>query len=361
MADIEHLIEDLLNENPVTRMSAAIALNEAANSGQDISLSYHTLRILLHDADKEVRYASAEALSHRFKSKGDANLEKHGKKLEVFKESSNEEKLRTISWVASIVTQDKEACAEDKCIEFALPMIAISLFDKDIGIVLAALKAIKVAANDGQDVVDVIPSVVKLLSSEQDEVRKQASVVLQQIAINEVDLTDHLPILYHHLFSSHNSVKFGVADALTYFYAINGDWYEVKKLLNHKDKDVRQEAAGTLAQGNKIDLEQIFPDVKKLLADDNEDVQIVAAKTIAKGAKEIKDIKLILPIVKEQLSSSKDDNRVYAARIVEEIFKDKPEDMQGSLEPLMLDFELRLTAEQNPKIKEIVARVLLSC
>ena len=45
-----------------------------------------------------------------------------------------------------------------------------------------------------------------------------------------------------------NPVKLAIADTLTFHYAIKKKWAKVRELIEHEDKEIRQEAIGTLGR-----------------------------------------------------------------------------------------------------------------
>jgi len=88
-------------------------------------------------------------------------------------------------------------------------------------------------------------------------------------------------------------------------------------LLSHKNKEIRQEAAGTLANiKHSIKITPIMPDLIILLSDESKEVQLVAARTIVEKSNKIVDFTLTFPIILKMLRSSKDDERNYSASIL---------------------------------------------
>lgn len=129
-------------------------------------------------------------------------------------------------------------------------------------------------------------------------------------------LEPYISTLERYLIDPQDEVKWAVADGLTFFYAIQKDWAAVKKLLSHPDKDVRQEAVGTLRAKHQLTIRKVWSQLKTLLEDECEDVRLVAARTLCEKGKTQAEVFLPLPILVDRLTNPEDEHRVYAARAI---------------------------------------------
>ncbi len=130
-----------------------------------------------------------------------------------------------------------------------------------------------------------------------------------------LEIKEHISLFDSLLTKKNEKIKWASADLLTYYYTKTKNYQQTIKLLNHQDKDIRQEAAGTLTRIYS-DITPLFSTLKGLLNDDFNDVRIVAARTLVNKAENISEISDTFVVVEENLQNENPENRVYAAGIV---------------------------------------------
>src|SRR5690606_27193052 len=132
---------------------------------------------------------------------------------------------------------------DEREIAFAIPAVAASICDENEEVSFQSLITIRSAISE-DDVSLSLPSVMKILKGTNIKLRKEAIFIIRDVITSDrenKDIWEFIPELEKLLLDPLESVKFGVSDVLAYHYAKNKDWPKVKMLLNHPDKDVRQE------------------------------------------------------------------------------------------------------------------------
>jgi hypothetical protein len=195
--------------------------------------------------------------------------------------------------------------------------LAACVSDEPFGVCLAALKAIRASITE-DDIRLAVPAVVKALGQKSKSVRKMAALVVRDLAMGKqsATLAAHLELIATLLEDGCDEVKMAIADGLTYYYAKCDDWDRVDDLLSHSDKDVRQEAVGTLKVGYDLDTQHIVSRAKRLLDDESADVRLVAARTLCEKARTPEDAFVAFPLVARRLPHQDDEQRLYAARTI---------------------------------------------
>ncbi|MFX0098429.1 MAG: leucine-rich repeat domain-containing protein, partial [Candidatus Hodarchaeota archaeon] len=341
----------------------------------DIVSAYPSLREALHHESREIRWKAAEILTTCMHS-GEYNLKIYGDAIIKLKNGTDQEKIDATRWLVGIATPDLVSDRDERYIDWAVPSLAAALSDDNQEVVVGAIKALRAALSEKQDIYDAIPSAIKVLQSSGDEERKAASFLIQQAALAKLDLSDFVPRLQPLLSSEFEPVKFGVTDSLAIFFGIKENWHELRKLLFHADKDVRQEAAGSIAQGYDIKVKKVLPELKKLLEDDEEDVRLVAAMTISTKIYDNENKVEAMPVLMAALEHDDDEHRGYASAAIKSIFTtffnnlhDEaytsetsaviPEGYWKSLEEYIPILEEKLQ-DKNSKVKLRVAQLLSS-
>lgn len=367
MVVLEKLIEDLEHPDSEIRFKTVEAIKETEESGVNISLAMPLLLKTLCDEDKKVRWAAVDVVT-AYNTKSDPYRYKES--LHIIEELTSDDIQKKVQFtdMLRITTEyDMIRDRDERNIEHAIPALAASLFDENLEVRNGALGAIAAALHNDQDIFDALPAIIKTLSSDDENLRKSTSITIRDAAMKNHDISEYIPILTQYLSDDFEPVKWGAADTLTYYYVINENWDEVRSLLSRSDKDIRQEAAGTLAQIYPPKISPIIPDLKKLLSDESEDVQLVAVKTLLKTFKKIKEITTLIPIIVKSLENEKDENRIYVARIINDIInfisglqnEDKnkirsPNDLWYPITQIISDLE-RTLSDKNEKVKNIIA------
>jgi len=233
-------------------------------------------------------------------------------------DATNEEKIRELDFLADVTVPNMVQDRDERNIEYAMPFLAALLFDGDEKVRISALRTIRAAQGDNQDISLTLPAIFDIISHKNDKTQLESLFLIRDAVMSPFkmpDITDYLPILEKTLKSEYEEAKWAAADILTYFFAKNGRWDKVAELLQNSDKDIRQEAAGTLTRLNcKID--SVYPVLKKMLSDEYEEVRIVAARTIVYKSEKKADVIKTIPVVMKELDNQNEENRIYASDIV---------------------------------------------
>lgn len=364
------IIKTLRSPNLELRLKALIELRQAQMNNLDISSSYKTILGMFNDPFKEVRWFAADIMIAENAKVDPIQYNTYSKAIERLKSDDPNVKINGADWLADITVYDMVRDRDERDIEFAIPALSVSLFDGDPDVVIHALSAIQSALQDNQNISDAFPSLITLISGNQAEPRKIASLILRNAIEKKIDVSEYIPILTKYIDDNQDVVKWAIVDALTYHYTLKQNWQEVEKLLSHNDKDVRQEAAGTLAHGFDFNITPIIPKLKQLLTDEIEEIRLVAARTIVKSAKNIEDTIPTLPIITKQLFDKNSEARIYAAKVFNNIFNllvglydektKKKEETLEIWEPIIPALPLLEKAflDENEQVKAIVGSIL---
>ncbi len=291
--------------------------------------------------------------------------------LEKLKSSKVQERRDAVSMLINRTVFDWVADRDEREIDFAIPDLAKALSDPDEEVRKLASEAIRIQQTsfDCKSVFEAVPAIIEvLLDKRREHIRAKASLIFRDVVMEEYKISKIIPSLVKLLTDSNDSVKFGVADALTFYFASKGQWEEVSKLLNHEDKDVRQEAAGTLGHyqtTTKVDITPLIPDLVSLLSNENKDVRFVAARSLAKVANKVENLKPSLEILVDFLSDAEKKVRNNAIRSLADSLQYKincrsnlPRDKWEVYDPVIQAFE-KLYKKKNKTVKTAVARKLM--
>ena len=122
----------------------------------------------------------------------------------------------------------------------------------------------------------------------------------------------------------------------------SGEWSEVAALLNHRDREVRREAAGALSEpklvwlripnqrsfdtwSDTFDMSPVIPDLIKRLSDRSKDVRLAVARALSTRGKEANgyvDFSPAVPVLIDILSDKSPVYRLRAAQIIQELILD---------------------------------------
>lgn len=303
--NFEEIKERLRGGSDETIVAVLKNILELRSKKQDISLIYNEVKLHFTNENAEIRKLTAEIFG----------AETEHLKL-IF--ASSEEKLRELDFLADVTVPNMVQDRDERNIEYAMPFLAALLFDVDEKVRISAIRTIRAAQDDNQDITLTLPAIIDILSKKNDKTQLNSLFLIRDAVMSPfqmLDITDYIPALEKTLKSEYEEAKWATVDILTYFYAKSGRWYKVAELLQDIDKDIRQEAAGTLTRLYcKID--SVYPVLKKMLSDKIEDVRIVAARTIVYKSDKKADVIKTIPIVMKELNNQKEENRIYASNIV---------------------------------------------
>jgi len=368
--NLKEVIEDLENPDVEIKLRAIQLLYQKQEQGVDISSSYNTLQELLCNDNDAIKWAAAEVLTQRGAKKYPWQYSNYSSVIKTLKEGSIEEKIEAAKWLSDLTEPNLVGDRNERDIEFAIPYLTVSLFNEHEEVIVNSLRAIQAAIGQNQNISDSFPALMKLLEKKMTEVRILAALIIRDSIVKKLDLSEYIQDLNKYLLDKEVKVKWAIADAITYYYALKEEWNEIKLLLFHVDKDVRQEAAGTLAEGYELDIQPLMNDLKKLLVDQSEDVKLVAARTIVNRAKTIEDIIPTIPIIIKLLNDEKDEVRIYTANIFYKVFDflfgiyDKTKKEGKVSEDLWQPIQMLIPilknsfSDKNDKIRNIVAGFL---
>jgi HEAT repeat protein len=171
----------------------------------------------------------------------------------------------------------------ERDISFASDALAGALFDTDELVRRKALGALLAAQGDRQDVAGALPAVMRILASgELDDLKCGASHLLKDAVDQGADIGVHIPSLVALLAPrGADDVTLGVADALALHHIRRKEWEPLCDLLAHANKEVSQEAAGTLHRMGSPDLpDSVLRSLDALLRHQDHEVNLVAAKVL---------------------------------------------------------------------------------
>lgn len=190
----------------------------------------------------------------------------------------------------------RDRCERD--IAFAISSLVELLNDEDSEVRILALRAIAIEFHDFDKelVFDYIPDIINVLFDENRmELKSLASHLVKDAVVEGYDIKKFIGKMTTLLENDNEDVKFGAADALTNYHAKAGNWEEIEKLLRHKDKDVNQEALGTLGHystASKIKVEKVIPYFLEGLENKDEEIKLVSARSIISNVHDAKVLKV---------------------------------------------------------------------
>jgi HEAT repeat protein len=214
------------------------------------------------------------------------------------KSSATKKKIERIESLIQSTVFDWVTDREERDIGYAVPFLVKALSDKDEKVRNLAHRAIAIEMSefDKKCVFEVMPSIIKILfNKKRDEIRRNAVLLLRDAVTGYFgsgrgyNISEDIPRLTELLTDSNESVKFGIADILTWYYANKRKEGKVIELLMHEDKDVRQEAAGTLDH-MVLDIEPYIPHLVKLYSEKDKELRLRAATTVVGRSREFEDL-----------------------------------------------------------------------
>ncbi|MBD3342241.1 MAG: hypothetical protein GF353_24280, partial [Candidatus Lokiarchaeota archaeon] len=314
--NMDKLIKDLEREDINVRKKAVKRLKSLSEEFTEITDAVPVLNTLLLDDNEELRLLSAETLGRHIGNYMSTLSVRPWFSFEKFKTLKVDEKASYIEGLGNSATYDMVSDRDERDISFALPLVAISLKDKNKKIRKAAISTLSIAQSE-HDISSYLPLIISALKNPNyKEVHKQASFILKKQIAEGFDISTHMdyfvnlldsnvdldlkkemifiirkavekgsdmekyiPLLNRLLTSDVEEVKFGIADILALHYASTKKWHHLIQLLEHSDKDVRQETVGTLEQV-KSEITHLIPKIKNLLKDNEKEIRFVAARTL---------------------------------------------------------------------------------
>ncbi|MHA1680131.1 MAG: leucine-rich repeat domain-containing protein [Promethearchaeota archaeon] len=359
--DVKAAIACFQGDDNKAIISFAKKIEEADLKGEPVSEAYPPLRRLLCHEDTRVRWAAADALTPHNIRKNPYQYKMYSGAITDLKSNNIKKKGDALDWLIRIQTPDMVSDRDEREIFFAIPAIAVCLLDENDGVMGRAFSAIRGAIAGDQDASDAIPVIIHVLIHGRLAAQKKASFAIQAFGKGKYDLSEFLDELKVLLSSPVDEVKFGVADAMSLYFIYHKKWKGLRQLLANPDKDVRQEAVGTLGQTYE-NISPVLPAVLKTLEDEHEDVRLVAAKTVVKKARKNKDIAATIPIITAMLVHEKKEHRMYAANTFQTMVEsfsreynkteDVPEDLWDELLDLVALIEEKVKEKDKEKDKE---------
>ncbi len=202
---------------------------------------------------------------------------------------------------------------DERDIYFALPTLMEALKDDDEEVRKLAIDAIYIEFHefDKQSVLKLMDPIIEILFDEtRQNLHESISHMLKNAVVEGYNITKYISKLINFLsLEGDHPVKLGVVDALTFQYSTQKNWEKVKELMEHQDKEIRQEAVGTLGRyelANKIDLSPIFPSLKKHISDENEEVAFVTARSLIERSQKVEDLSPAIELALKFASSHPD-------------------------------------------------------
>lgn len=302
---------------------ARIEVRRAA--GESLAPVLPAVRALLYHPDTRLRWAAADLLTPT----DSWQYQNYTRAVEKLRAAAAREKIEGAEWLHEITVPDLVRDRDEREIFFAVPALTAAIFDEvtpvnQRGKVHRALfEALTAATRGDESIADALPAVVHLLTDPPagrpwEAAQEEASHLLKNAATHKQDLGAFVARLEPLLAHDRDAVKFGVADALTMHHAHRDKWAAVERLLHHPDKDVRQEAAGTLYHGVDFQRARAVPALSSLVTDLHEDpdVRLVASRSLVRCAYDPGKWDPALPVVTRALQRSELDTRKYALGIL---------------------------------------------
>lgn len=303
--NFEEIKEKLRSDNDETIVAVLKKILELKSQKNEIRSIYNEVKQKFSNKNVEIRKLTAEIIGAETA---------HLKLIDA----SSEEKLRELDFLVDVTVPNMVQDRDERNIEYAMPFLVALLFDEDMNVGYSAIRTIRAAQGDQQDVSLTLPAIIQIISSGIDKLRLEAIFLIRDSIMSSykmMDITEYVPLFEKNLLDKNEKIKWASADALTYFFTKSQKWDKVIELLQNSDKDVRQEAAGTLTR-TYIKITPLFPVLKKLLSDEYEDVRVVAARTLVYKAEKKADIVKTIPVILKNLKNEKDENRIYASEVI---------------------------------------------
>ncbi len=357
---------NLINEKRISQLTKELESNQIENilkvtaEISDLAKEYHDITPFtkyleegLANANEQVRWNCANALGYYISNYIKNSTHDYTYVLKNIRNSNQEEKLSFLDFLGSSTAHDLVSDRDERDISHALPLVGILLFDKNMQVREEAIKVLLAATNEhsleiltpvlvkvlldikmsniheptasifkdlirnGLDISPFLDKILEIFTIDNNEdLKLELILILRKAVEEELDVTKSIPMITNLLDDRNEKIKFGAADTLSYFYARTARWKDLESLLQHEDKDVRQEAAGTLKVVKKeYDLTPIISKLMLLLKDQEKEVRFIAARTLLNKFKVIEDITSAIPLM-AKFTSDSDPNLVNNAFIV---------------------------------------------
>ena len=207
--------------------------------------------------------------------------------LKNLKDKDVKKRRDTIESIISQTHFDWVSDKDERDIDYAMPSMAEALSDEDAKVRELAIQAIGIELHgyDKDCVFAVMDKIIEVLFDEsRKNIHDNAGHILVKAISEGYKLTHDVNELAKLLNrEGDDPVKLAITDTLTFHYATNKKWDKVRELIEHKDKEIRQEAIGTLGRyelSKTVKLDPIIPDIIKHIGDENEEVAFVSARSI---------------------------------------------------------------------------------
>lgn len=356
--EMESIIEKLNNGDKQQRLDAAKQLFKLIKDNFEIQEAIPHVKGHLEDSDEEVRWMCAEVLERYIGIYTDTS---YSYTMKNIREYSPEKKFSFAENMGYAAQYDIVSDRDERDISFALPKLTLLISDDIAKVRKAAIQAIRTAQGE-HDISIAIPSIInvlqnikyknihspasgilkeaikegfklkpyitdlrELLSSEStsNDLKKEIVLIIRQAVEEKLDISDEISLLESLLSSSNEEVKFGAADTLAYFYINNKSWKMLTELMEHEDKDVRQEAAGTVEHvKSNIEVSPILPKLKELLKDEDEEVRFVAARSLFNKFETLEDIQPAIEIIIDYAIGEEGKLRNNAFQVINRFFRE---------------------------------------
>lgn len=294
--------------------------------------------------------------------------------LNKLKSKDVETRRNAVKTILDITYFDWVADRDERDIDFAIPALVESLNDPDKEVRELALTAIRTEHIQFNEkcVFLFMDKIIDVLFDEQrNELHQPISHLLKDAVVKGYDLSEHVERLSTFLkLQGEHPVKLGVADSLTFHFAVKTRWKELKALLTHEDKEIRQEAAGTLGRyelASKIPRSKLISNLESGLKDENEEVAFVTARSIISRSRDPDElmpaVNLVLSMAKDHPDKKLKNNAIMALKSLldnniscnSKFYTEKKMDL---LEPVFNFLEKLYFSNQN-KYKKMLVRTII--
>jgi HEAT repeat protein len=219
------------------------------------------------------------------------------------KSTATKKKIEEIELLIQCTYFDWVRDRDERDIGGSIPRLVVYLSDKDDDVRRLAMNATltQLFELSKKPVFDEVPEIVKILKNKNlGDRRREASIVFLKVVTEGYEIKDIIPELTELLLDKSEPVKFGIADSLAWYYAKKKNWEKVRDLLMHEDKDVRQEAAGTLENLSYVTLPNyVMERLKEMCTEKDDELRLRAALAIAHRYKRFDDVAPAIPVLVE--------------------------------------------------------------
>jgi HEAT repeat protein len=326
------IMKDLRNKNYQKKLNAISRLNDAIQNNVELFEFYTELINHLQDDKQELRWKCADLLE---KYIGKYTQTSYSYTLQYIRDFDPKDKINYAKTMSYAASYDLVSDRDERDISFALPRLMLLLLDEDAEIRRAGIKALIVAQGE-HDLTFMVPFLIQVLtdstkknihqecaqifrkliedgfnisgyakpllkvfdSNDNPETQKEIILILRK-AVQEGYNIQHLLSFFEDLLTHKvEEIKFGAADTLAYYYCLKKNWKSLKQLMHHEDKDVRQEAVGTIEHiKSTLNLSPIIPEIINLLSDEDKEVRFVTARSLLQKYSSIHDLESVIPLM----------------------------------------------------------------